>query len=250
MSSMPRAWARRVGLFPVTFLLAGCASGGMGGTGTDRGDPPAEIKLPKDGAQADFDKIRSDLNKFTNRGPTRAHTRVSCAGCPSVSVDIQSIGNTSNVNPAGTLSAPRVIGRIKNNGATQDPNYNLKPGTEYLVYLEPNQIGVGAELWLFELPARGSGTASRTDLGPIQVCHRYQASSHHSDIDFRDYSECVPPIPPRFRENRPGNGRAPGPNLVSGLPGRRAMSGAAKLTVTSGVWFECDPGCCVGSAFY
>lgn len=245
MSSMPRAWSRKLGLLPLTCLLAGCASGGTGGTGPGRRDPAAEIELPADHAPADFGKIRADMAKFKNRGPIRSYTRGTCEGC----VDIQSIGNTTTINPTSVLTHARVIGRIKNNGTSEESNYKLKAGTEYLVYLEPNSSGAGARLSLFELPVSGTGTATKIDLGPIQVCHRYQASDRVSDTDFRDYSECIPAIPPRDSMRRSGNSQGPGPSLISRFFGGAATARGTALTATSGVWFECDPGCCVGSAF-
>lgn len=249
MPSMRRPWLRKLGLLPAAALLASCASATMGGLGQELRDPPAEITLPAQGAQADFGKIHSDVDKYTNRGPTRSHTRESCSGCPSVNVDIQSIGNTTTVNPNAVLPRPRIIGRIKNNGETEEANYGLKAGTEYLIYLEPSPGGaVGANLSLFELPSGGTGTATKINLGPIQVCHSYQSGNRPSDTDFRDYSECVPPVPARGGPRPVGGGQGPGPNLISRLFGRE-RSGAT-LTLTSGVWFECDPGCCVGSAFY
>jgi len=248
MSSITRGrpWQALLLLFAGT----GCAAA-LNSSPVLRTGGPAKINLPADKTPADFSRIRADLtqglaNGLFDEGPLRVSTRESCAGCPPVQVEIQAIGQTTDIDPAKPLPALRVIGRVKNRGNNDEHNYGLQRGLEYLIFLTPMPGGtVGANLWLFELPAGGTGTATWKLLGAIQVCHSYTNPNPSSDTDFRDYSECDTPIYPRGYEMR-AEKPIPGPNAPFSPDGHTSKHQTAVFTLTSGIWFECTPGCCVG----
>ncbi len=245
MSSITRGRPWQVWLF--LFAGTGCAAA-LNTASLTLTDQPAEITLPANGMPADFSQIRATLATGSfGHGAARQSTRDGCAGCPSVSVEIQSIGRTTDIDPAQTLHALRVIGRVRNNSANAEGRYGLKGGTEYLIYVEPMPYGAPGATWgLFELPAGGIGPAKWMRGGVVQVCHHYFNPHPSSDTDFRDYSECDTPVNRagyQMRAEKP----VPGPNDLFSPFGSVLKQRKAVFAATSGIWFECTPGCCVGS---
>jgi hypothetical protein len=240
MSTPMRLWKKLLRIVPIVLTVSGCATGAHG---LYPADLPAEMDLPKTGYPADFAQIRKNIAKTHGRGLLRSSSRESCPGCQRVTVEIQSIGTTADVNPRVALQRARVIGRIHNNGSDQEATYGLKPNTEYLIYLEPEPANApGASIWLFELPTDANGIAYRIPLGDIQVCHAYFNPSPISDADFRSYDECDQPV--TFRKfDVPQPAKPPGPSSST----HTEMDGRTLFLLMSGVWFECDAGCCVGS---
>ena len=243
MSSIARGRPWQLWLF--LFVLPGTSCTAVYNTASLT-DQPAEITLPANGAPADFDQIRAQLAAGSfGRGALRRSTRDGCVGCPPVLVEIQSIGRTTDIDPAQTLHALRVIGRVKNIGANAEGKYGLNKGAEYLIYVEPMPSGAPGATWgLFELPSGGTGRANRMPEGSVQVCHYYHNPHPSSDTDFRDYSECDTPIYQpgyKMRAEKPVTGPNDLFSPFGTIPKREAL-----FTATSGIWFECTPGCCVG----
>jgi len=223
----------------LSYLATSCAS-------LSRSRPveaPAEIMLPASNTPGGLTQIRHDLLRFS-KGDLHPHTRTAtCKQCV-VDVEIQAIGLTTDIVPLDGPARFRIIGRVLNKDPrdTED-QYGLKPGTEYLIWVEPaplNGAGTSRTRWGFlELAPGPTGPIVLQTIGYVERCdHPYTEPPWKSDTDFKDCADAA--------MRHTGSALKPEAVLVSSLASSEKPRKA--LYAVGAGWFDCGGYCCTGTS--
>lgn len=207
------------------------------------GERPAEIVLPPPNSFGNAARVRVNLAQFSRGEEHRHERRATCPDCM-VKVTIKSVGLTRDIIPLNGPRQFRIVGWIKNTDRDHtEEMYNLKPDTEYLMWIDTaatiNRAGDSRTIWgTVELPLV-TGALKLDTIGYVRRCpNKHAVPSTVSDADFKTCEMSHAPArtvtqAARFTDESFGGAHSPSPT---------------NLYVVGGGWFDCGGYCCSGTS--
>lgn len=168
----------------LSLAVLGCAKES---TIADAGGP-AEFPLPSDGSPLRLKDLKDVLDKH-DRGDTHKHDRWGDT-CEKkcVPVEIESVGQTNDIDPVKGPANARVVAEIRNKHADDtETGYKLKPSAKFDYYIWVDADKSGAARWtLVELEKIQGGMANvrHAAQGLLEYCEK-DGRTEKSDADFK-----------------------------------------------------------------
>jgi hypothetical protein len=241
------ATARTVGSWIAISLVAtglACAS-----VGTIRKEPPPDRKYPlPPGVSADPVQFRAQIRGFARSGNVRQRARPGACTFCAVTVSIEALGNTHEVDHRNGPSPGQPVARLVNLDSTGvEGYYGLDPfiQAEYFLWVDRN-LGSGRARWTLLRVPMGSGIVTAAPSRDMKLCHNREVGDiKSSDADFAEYKHngvCTA-IVVTGSLNASRSAMFPSEALNALIRRVMALLGSGAVAAQGG-WIECSAGCC------
>jgi len=250
---MSRSFARSQSaqLIAVTsvFFITACGTASMDGPRPDPGNPlPAGVVRDPAAFRASLGAVRPGKGNTRERNSTKCFLWM----CSDLSVTIEAIGNTNDIDPANPPPAGTGFpaARLTNNDAKKiEKFYRLRPGTEAEYFLWVTRKNATETQWtLVEVPRVGGQVTAATPTD-LRLCNRRMpGEAKTSQADFAQYrhgGECSIEYPDLASGTQPGIGVTTS-SISFVQPLLQALQSLLnpRWNVAEGGWIDCSNGCC------